>query len=180
VNIPSAVGGGNTRIDRVVLRADWANFNVSVYRIAGVDAAVPSAPVIVQTSGTTYDIMLCQALVDTGGTVTVTDERVWASSIVIARQGGGATDWDDYGSTNYMPGQSIIQTGCIAVAVAGAGELTFPIPFLAVPFVSISSVLGIVIPQIIAVTATTLHVHGYGLDGNRADAVINWIAIGPT
>ena len=78
INIPSASGGGNTRIDRLVLRADWANFNVSLYRIAGTDAVTPSAPAVTQTSGTTYDIMLYQALVDTDGAVILTDERVYA------------------------------------------------------------------------------------------------------
>lgn len=78
INIPSASGGGNTRIDRIVLRADWAGFDVSIHRIAGTDAATPSAPAITQTSETTYDIKLCQVLVTTGGVVTVTDERVWA------------------------------------------------------------------------------------------------------
>lgn len=81
MNIPSAVGGGNTRIDRIVLRADWAGFNVSVHRIAGTDAASPTAPAITQTSGTTYDIMLCQVAVDTAGVVLVTDERVFAQHI---------------------------------------------------------------------------------------------------
>ena len=78
VTIPSAVGGGNTRIDRVVLRADWTAQTVRITRIAGVDAASPSAPAITQTPGTTYDIMLCQALVNTSGAVTLTDERVFA------------------------------------------------------------------------------------------------------
>ena len=78
VNIPSAVGGGNTRIDRVVIRVTWANFEAEIHRIAGTDAADPSIPAITQTSGTTYDIMLCQALVNTGGDITATDERVWA------------------------------------------------------------------------------------------------------
>ena len=77
VTIPSATAG-NTRIDRIVLRADWANFNVSIHRIAGTDSGSPTAPAITQTAGTTYDIMLYQALVDPGGTVTLTDERVWA------------------------------------------------------------------------------------------------------
>jgi hypothetical protein len=78
VNIPSAVGGGNTRIDRIVLRASWASFVVRIVRIAGTDAASPTAPAITQTSGTTYDVMLYQALVNTSGTVTLTDEQVWA------------------------------------------------------------------------------------------------------
>ena len=79
VNIPSASGAGNTRIDRIVLRANWAGFNVSVTRIAGTDAATPSAPAITQTSETTYDILLCQALVNTSGDVTLTDERTWSA-----------------------------------------------------------------------------------------------------
>jgi len=78
VNIPSAAGGGNTRIDRIVARASWAGFDVAITRIAGTDAATPTAPAITQTAGTTYDIMLCQVLVDTAGAVTVTDERTWA------------------------------------------------------------------------------------------------------
>jgi hypothetical protein len=49
-----------------------------ITRIAGTDAASPTAPAITQTPGTTYDIMLYQALVNTGGTVTLTDERVYA------------------------------------------------------------------------------------------------------
>jgi hypothetical protein len=78
VNVPSAVGAGNTRIDRIVLRANWAAQTVRITRLAGVDAASPVAPTITQTSGTTYDIMLCRVLVDTSGAVTVTDERVMA------------------------------------------------------------------------------------------------------
>jgi len=79
VTIPSAVGAGNTRIDRIVLRAGWTAQTVRITRIAGTDAASPTAPAITQTSGTTYDIMLYQALVNTSGTVTLTDERVWAA-----------------------------------------------------------------------------------------------------
>lgn len=78
VTIASAVGGGNTRIDRVVLRADWTAQTVRITRIAGTDAASPTAPAITQTPGTTYDIKLCQCLVNTVGTVTITDERVFA------------------------------------------------------------------------------------------------------
>lgn len=78
VNIPSAVGVGNTRIDRVVLRADWTAQTVRITRIAGTDAITPAAPAITQTSETTYDIMLYQALVNVGGDVTITDERVFA------------------------------------------------------------------------------------------------------
>lgn len=78
VNIPSAVGGGNTRIDRIVLRANWTARTIRITRLAGTDASSPVAPAITQSSGSTYDIMLYQALVNTSGTVVLTDERVFA------------------------------------------------------------------------------------------------------
>jgi len=78
LTIPSASGGGNTRIDRIVLRADWANHEVRLTVVSGVDAAIPTAPAVTQTPGTTYDVLLWRALVNTSGAVTVTDERTWA------------------------------------------------------------------------------------------------------
>ncbi len=78
VNIPSAVGGGNTRIDRIVLRADWTSQTVRITRIAGTDAASPVPPAITQNPGSVYDIKLYQVTVDTAGNVTVTtEERVY-------------------------------------------------------------------------------------------------------
>lgn len=78
VTIPSAIGGGNTRIDRIVARCVWATQTVRIYRIAGVDAVSPVAPTISQISESTYDIYLYQALVNTSGTITLTDERTIA------------------------------------------------------------------------------------------------------
>ena len=65
-----------TRIDRIVLRADWANHQVRITRIAGTEGG--GAPAITQTSGTTYDIKLAQVSITVGGVITVTDERVFA------------------------------------------------------------------------------------------------------
>ena len=77
VTIPST--SSDTRIDRVVVRADWTAQTVRITRIAGSESATPSAPSITQTSGATYDIMLYQVNVDSSGTVTIeADERVWA------------------------------------------------------------------------------------------------------
>jgi len=84
VNIPSAAGGGNTRIDRIVIRCSWAGTDTAVTRIAGADAATPTAPAITQTSGTTYDIMIAQVLVTTAGACTVTDERDFAEPAELA------------------------------------------------------------------------------------------------
>lgn len=67
----------NPRIDRVVLRKDWAAQTVRITRIAGTEAASPSPPAITQTDGTTWDLKLAQVYITTGGVITVTDERVW-------------------------------------------------------------------------------------------------------
>lgn len=77
INIPSAVGVGNTRIDRIVLRCSWSENTIRIIRVTGTNAASPTAPALVQTSGTTYDIPLYQALVDLSGNVTLTDERAF-------------------------------------------------------------------------------------------------------
>lgn len=79
VTIPSAVGGGNTRIDRVVVRFAWSSFQGTITRIAGTDSASPTAPTYQKVSESTYDILLYQVLVDTSGNVSVQlDEREWA------------------------------------------------------------------------------------------------------
>ena len=140
INIPSAVGGGNTRIDRIVLRADWSARTVRITRIAGTDASSPVAPALTQTPGTTYDIPLCQVLVDTGGNVTVTDERTWARAsgvTVAARRGGSATNWHTPGTTEYAPaGLAKLQVGAETVSISsGVGNvaMAFPEAFGAVP-----------------------------------------------
>lgn len=79
ITIPSAVGGGNTRIDRLVLRADWTAQTVRLYRLAGVDAASPTVPVLTQQNGSLWELPLYQCRVDTLGVVTLTDERVMST-----------------------------------------------------------------------------------------------------
>lgn len=80
ITIPSAATGGNTRIDRIVLRANWTGQTVRLTRIGGTEAVNPTAPSITQISGTTYDILLYQVKVDTSGNLTITDERTIASN----------------------------------------------------------------------------------------------------
>jgi hypothetical protein len=196
VNIPSAVGGGNTRIDRIVLRANWAGFNVSVVRIAGVDAASPTAPAITQTSGTTYDIMLCQVLVNTSGTVTVTDERVFAKvdatglgadSVddtkagdrvpqLYRRQGGSSTSWASAGSTAYTPGAVRIQKGVRTVTIPLNGysdsvSVSFPVAFSQVPMiqVSIQSIAGTLDGRAFTVYTSGISASGFTLYARRAN-----------
>jgi len=178
VNIPSA-SAGNTRIDRIVLRADWAGFILSVHRIAGVDSGSPTAPAITQTPGTTYDIMLYQALVDAAGTVTLTDERVIAgSSVTINRQGGSATDWSMAGTNNYASNYEI--QGGVKQTSTNVVSVTFPVEFSNPPFVLASVALDI--------TPTPIKVYGITVSGFTAELTVpgtgsaefSWLAIGPT
>lgn len=65
----------STRIDRYVLRKDWAAQTVRITRIAGVEGG--AAPALVQSVGTTWDYPICQASTTTGGAVTITDQRTF-------------------------------------------------------------------------------------------------------
>ena len=63
----------STRIDRIVLRKDWAAQTVRVTRIGGVEGG--GAPAMTQVAGTTWDMPLATLSVTTGGGITVTDGR---------------------------------------------------------------------------------------------------------
>ncbi len=74
VTIPTPAA--NPRIDRIVLRKDWALQTIRITRIAGAEAASPTPPAITQVDGTTWDTVLWQVFVTTGGVITAyRDER---------------------------------------------------------------------------------------------------------
>lgn len=161
ITVPSAVGGGNTRIDRIVLRADWTAQTIRLTRIAGTDAASPTAPAVTTSSGSTYDVLLYQVRVNTSGTVTQeADERAWArvqtAGIALdavddtiagnrvpqfyRRQGGDANNWNTHGTTTYTPGAVRMQAGAVSVSNVSANSfatvtVTFPVAFSQVPMV---------------------------------------------
>lgn len=62
----------STRIDRIVLRKDFAAQTVRVTRIAGAEGG--GAPAITQNDGVTWDIKLYQVSITTGGAITLTKE----------------------------------------------------------------------------------------------------------
>lgn len=194
VNIPSAVGVGNTRIDRVVLRADWTAQTVRITRIAGTDAASPTAPAITQNSGVTYDIKLYQALVNTSGTVTLTDERELAYVVpqFYRRQGGSSTDWSSPGSTTYIPTAVRMQAGTrlFSGVVSGGTDVvtvTFPTAFSNPPLVfcsfqisgSTPSLSGGAVCWVSGVGASSFELRMYQVTGSTADFEVSWWAIGP-
>lgn len=80
ITIPSAVGVGNTRIDRVVMLANWSAQTVRLVRVPGTDAVSPVVPVNPYTStGTSYAILIAAVKVNTSGTLSnLIDERTLA------------------------------------------------------------------------------------------------------
>jgi len=91
---------GNTRIDRLVLRAGWAAQTTRITRIAGTEGA--GAPAIVQTDGTTWDNKLYQVSITTGGNITLTDEREFLHPNIAVD--GDMLDDDAVDSQHYVDG----------------------------------------------------------------------------
>lgn len=189
VTIASA-GAGLTRIDRIVLRCNWAAWNVSVYTVTGTDHATPTAPTITQTSGTTYDILLWQALVNDAGAVTLTDERTWAGAGAIYRQGGHATNWYAPGTTNYIIGDSFVQIGVADITIAngqstGTVVVTYPLAFSGTTSWVIANLFETLTPsEVLSVqteigynSGVTIRMRRAGTSGAITYAV-GWIAIG--
>ncbi len=63
------------RIDLVVARRDWATQQARIAVIAGTENASPTAPTVTQTEESVWEIPLAEALITTGGIITVTDTR---------------------------------------------------------------------------------------------------------
>lgn len=81
VNVTVPTPASDTRIDRIVVRRDWADQEARITRIAGVEGG--AAPAIIQSpapEGTGfYDIPLAQVSITTGGVITLTDEREYCA-----------------------------------------------------------------------------------------------------
>ena len=77
VSVSITTPASNPRIDRIVLRYSWAAQTVRITRIAGTEAASPTAPALTQVANTTWDIPLYQVRITTGGVITLTDERTY-------------------------------------------------------------------------------------------------------
>lgn len=97
LNVTVATPVTNPRIDRIILRYSSAAQTVRITRLAGTEAASPTAPALTQNS-TTYEVSLAQARITTGGVITVTDERAWVKNPGVFGAIDGTTI--DYDSTN--------------------------------------------------------------------------------
>lgn len=78
ITIPTPVT--DPRIDRIVLKKDWLLQTIRVSRVAGTEAASPTAPALTQTDFSLWELPLAQILIATNGVITVTDERELAKT----------------------------------------------------------------------------------------------------
>ncbi len=129
VNVAIATPAGNTRIDRIVLRAGWAAQTVRITLIGGAEGAgVP--PAITQTDGVTWDLKICQVSITTGGVITLTDERDWVrpnigvdENMLDASVAGDALTGGDGNVLDVIAGTSLeISSDTIRLAAAAAGN----------------------------------------------------------
>jgi len=127
VTIPATAA--STRIDRVTIRAMWnagdaSPQTVRLYRIEGTESGTPSAPSLVQISGSTYDLPLYQVTIDsTGSILTLTDERYFSScalsgcGIQVSSCGGNLEVSDGAISSCKIGATSIYNSKIVASAV---------------------------------------------------------------
>ena len=193
---------GNTRIDRLVLRAGWSAQTVRITRIAGTEGS-GTPPALVQTDGTTWDNPLYQASITTGGVITLTDEREFlhpniavnaamldddAVTRLYRRQGGHATEWNVTGVTDYTPGAVRMQTGSKewtgAANTSGALAVTFPVAFSDKPL-GFANCIGIAADDEVNVVVfinsnTTMTLYWRTIDvSQRTSLDFSWFAVGP-
>ena len=80
---------GDTRIDRIVLRASWSAQTVRLAVLTGEEGG--AAPSLTQVASTTWEIPLAQASVTTGGAITLTDQREYLGASTGTAETSAAT-----------------------------------------------------------------------------------------
>ncbi len=99
VNVAVGTPSGDTRIDRIVLRANWSAQTVRITLVAGSEGG--AAPALTQSASTTWDVPICQVSITTGGAITLTDERGWLNlvgdgDITLVKMAVNSIDSDQY------------------------------------------------------------------------------------
>jgi hypothetical protein len=178
---------------RVVLRVDWTAQTVRAIARQSADGT-SSAPALIQTPGTQFEIPLCTYTVSTGGTVTITDARDYChpTAMMFRRQGGDVTNWQVAGTTTFTPGGMLFQCGAVSVSFSSSADsslvtVTFPTAFSAIPLVipatynNGSSTGRRVLFTIETISATTFQVRGRETSGSSTSSSFDcwWLAMGP-
>lgn len=115
----------NPRIDRIVLRKDWALQTIRITRIAGAEGAAPVPPAVTQVDGVTWDLPLWQVFITVGGVITIyRDERLFLGQYEPA---GYSTPDEPYLEDEFFMPNSAIADGDVIKSFAytidaGAGN----------------------------------------------------------
>lgn len=88
-----------SRVDRVVVRADFGNKNCYITIKQGTEASNPVPPTLTKNSGNIYEISLARITVGTDGSVSVTDER-YTPSVCGAIRARGQSEFEQYFQNN--------------------------------------------------------------------------------
>lgn len=173
VNVAVASPAAATRIDRIVLRADWTAQTVRIARVAGVEGG--AAPALTQVDGTTWEISLAQVSITTGGAITLTDERAFCHfgtrvsaamlDAAIAGNGlaGGAGTALSVGVDN-----STIEISSDALRVKDAGIVTDKINALAVTTGKIDN-LAVSTAKLADAAVTTDKIYALNVTSSKID-----------
>jgi hypothetical protein len=182
--------GGSTRTVRaaVVMSAD----GVSTIPTLTQDAGFPD------TSSTVWDVPLFEGVVTTGGdiytdagkgTAGVKDDREFFDAVVKRRQGGSATTWSSFGTSEYRPRKTKMEVGCAEITGTGSWNfsddltITFPEAFAYTPMVLATAAayldnepMALVVKS---VNTTQCVLKGWRNTASSDSQVVFWLAIGP-
>jgi hypothetical protein len=123
----AANASGNPRIDRIILRVNFAAQTVRLAVLQGIPAAVPGVPALTQTYGTTFEVALAQVWAANGfATITnadILDERTFMTTSLLESLAARETN---YIRNSEFFGVNIAIAGPLSVAwgwnfVSGAG-----------------------------------------------------------
>jgi len=118
-----------TRVDRVVLRADWTARTVRAVLVENTETGTGAPPELVQEDGYQWEIAVCTVAVTTGGAVTVVDEREFVPrtertlSMFIPCQGGR-----DSSTATTLYGTNVEGAILLGASVVTAGYGGFVLP----------------------------------------------------
>ncbi len=191
-SVPSP-SAGTTRIDRIVLRANWAAQTVRLTRIAGAESSTPVIPALIQNSGTTYDVPLYTYDINSIGAIdNVGDDRrpsPGIGSLVYSRVGGNVTDWSVPGtfSMNTLGNTQTVMGSADAAFSSVAGRsvsVLLPVTFAGAPLIQLTvynpSSTVVVVPTLTSVGVGSFAAYLETRGGNTINQAMRllWSATG--
>jgi hypothetical protein len=189
----SAPAAGSTAF-RVNLAADVIANTVRAVVVQANEGST-TIPSLTQQDNNYWEIPLATGLVSSGGTVTLSDARVFVRLVqapVWRRRGGSSSEWSTQGSTNYTPGAQRILGGTTTLVFNDDTDETgdyvnFPLTFSGKPLVWATVMSAAVAAhRAVNISVYSLEKNRFRLVGRRTtggdfDGTVQvyWLAIGP-